>query len=255
LAATSDAGQAAALEKQLEAMGGTAAYQAASVISTRNFKTSRWVLGQIAKHCPHHAGRQKIDKLRVLEVGAINTELQKATHLDVRAIDIHSSSPLIEELDFFMLPPVREFDVVINSMVINCLTDPTSRGEMLVRLCLGHLRDEHGLLLLALPTRCITSAHVGGLDSFCRLLRALGQEVLETSATPKISFFSLRPSAAAVAATTKGGHQGAAKTLLQSLPSTERKLLQSKFGSAPTPLSCKTSADFSLNLADAYWNL
>ena len=46
LAATSDAGQAAALEKQLEAMGGTAAYQAASVISTRNFKTSRWVLGQ-----------------------------------------------------------------------------------------------------------------------------------------------------------------------------------------------------------------
>lgn len=55
--------------------------------------------------------------LRVLEVGAINTQLSRCSWLQVRAIDIHSQHPLIEEADLFDLPPRQEFDVVVSSMV------------------------------------------------------------------------------------------------------------------------------------------
>jgi hypothetical protein len=55
--------------------------------------------------------------LRVLEVGAINPQLSRCPWLDVRAIDIRSQHPLIEEVDLFDLPPRQEYDVVVSSMV------------------------------------------------------------------------------------------------------------------------------------------
>lgn len=46
------------------------------------------------------------------QVGAINTRLLDVPWLDVRAIDLKSQHPRIEERDFFSLKPSGEYDVV-----------------------------------------------------------------------------------------------------------------------------------------------
>lgn len=46
------------------------------------------------------------------QVGAINTRLLDVPWLDVRAIDLKSQHPRIEERDFFSLKPAGEYDVV-----------------------------------------------------------------------------------------------------------------------------------------------
>jgi len=176
----------AELEKELEAIGGTDKYQQASIVSTSHFKTSRWVVKMIEQHL----GRSSA-KIRVLEVGAINIQLHSVAWLDVRSIDVNSQHPLIEELDFFDLPPEQAFDVVVCSMVVNCVTEAAKRGEMLARLR-GHLRSEESLLLLVLPSRCIESKHCGAAR-FESLLGGLGfgfQAPLKT--TPRLFFYTLR---------------------------------------------------------------
>ena len=51
--------------------------------------------------------------------------------LEVRAIDLHSSDPRIEELDFFELAPEGAFQVAVCSMVLNCVPEPARRGRSL----------------------------------------------------------------------------------------------------------------------------
>ena len=47
-----------------------------------------------------------------IQVGAINTRLLDVPWLGVRAIDLKSQHPRIEERDFFSLKPSEEYDVV-----------------------------------------------------------------------------------------------------------------------------------------------
>jgi hypothetical protein len=152
------------LDKQMDDIGGTNAYQQASIINTQHFKTSKWVydvinneLHMISNETVFVAttstgdagstalvmknmrrenrkemneksnndddddddGRIIVDnRLKVLEVGAINTQLQKYNqYLNIRAIDLHSQHPLIEECDFFSIIPKQCYDVVVCSMV------------------------------------------------------------------------------------------------------------------------------------------
>jgi hypothetical protein len=104
----------AALDKEMEDIGGTNKYQQASIISTQHFKTSKWVAGTLAK-----LGRQTqaTNKLNVLEVGAINIQLQQYNWMSVRSIDLNSQHPSIEECDFFDVVPQQQYDVVVCSMV------------------------------------------------------------------------------------------------------------------------------------------
>jgi len=254
------------LESKLEAIGGIDGYQQSSIISTKHFRTSRWVLQQLSKHHPHapHSSAKGGKKLEVLEVGAINTQLQAASHLIVRAIDVNSQDPRIEELDFFDLPPTRVFDAVVCSMVINCVTDCTARGEMLVRLCLGHLRDGDSCLLLALPGRCVASPAVG-TDNFAALLEALGMECLESRQTPKIAFYTLKPRVCSSGT----DYASRCAALMKALPKAERTALMQRFrkpvdkdkdsNKDDQPLTKAVGAvggvsgHFRLYLADEYW--
>jgi hypothetical protein len=75
--------------------------------------------------------------LQLLEIGAINTQLldaaaQRAGYaMHVRAIDLHAMDRRIEEADFLKLPlPTTLYDVIVCSMVINCLATALQRGEM-----------------------------------------------------------------------------------------------------------------------------
>ena len=59
------------------------------------------------------------NRLKVLEIGAINIQLHKyKQYLNIRSIDLHSQHPLIEECDFFTIEPKQCYDVVVCSMVI-----------------------------------------------------------------------------------------------------------------------------------------
>lgn len=215
------------LSNRLQAIGGTEMYQQASVVSTNHFKTSRWVISTIealgvkasknkdkdrhtdadtdtdsksltrkdneSKANKNKAKSKPKRKVKVLEVGAINTQLQECKWMTVRAIDVNSQNPRIEERDFFDLCPVKEqYEVVVCSMVVNCVTDPEKRGEMLCRLC-AHVELARGYVLLVLPLRCINSKSVGGEQVFMEFLSGIGlKEALPRRITPKLVFFVLQ---------------------------------------------------------------
>lgn len=107
-----------ALETKLIDIGGIQKYQQASVISTQHFKTSRWIVKTLSTLLKQREEVSQISvKFKTLEVGAINTQLLRIPWLDVRAIDIHSVNPAIEECDFFTIKPLQHYDVVVCSMV------------------------------------------------------------------------------------------------------------------------------------------
>ena len=67
----------------------------------------------------------------------------------VRAIDIKAQHPRIEQVDFFDITPKGNFDVVVASMVLNCVSSPLERGSMLA-LTRKHLTPGGHLFLMIL---------------------------------------------------------------------------------------------------------
>mmetsp|Transcript_55532 Transcript_55532/g.111366 ORF Transcript_55532/g.111366 Transcript_55532/m.111366 type:complete len:315 (+) Transcript_55532:102-1046(+) len=155
-----DEGKLCSLRAELTALGGREVYQQASVVTTARCSSSKWVVKCLRRRAI--LGSNKDAKPRVLEVGAINTELLENRDLEVRAIDILSRHPKIEELDFFELAAQElkgsrtpNFDTIVASMVINCVPTPLDRGRMLCLL--KQLLTPHGgLLFLTLPLSCLT---------------------------------------------------------------------------------------------------
>jgi type II secretory pathway pseudopilin PulG len=143
---------------------------------------------------------------RILEIGAINTELLDAAVADetgrgakltVRAIDLHSMhTGRIEKADFLTMPLPNDdnddyppYDVVVCSMVLNCVATPADRGTMLRRIhtC---LRPDGGILFLTLPKTCLQLSPYINRDMLEDLLRAVGFTVHEHDKdSPKIAFF------------------------------------------------------------------
>ena len=193
---------------------------------------------------PKPSKKKKIPRrdLRLLEIGAINTQLLDAAartrirkinptatddssknndastrttervHLiHVDAIDIRSTDPRIQQMDFFELglpdtktpssssstssstSPKLPYDVLVNSMVINCVTTPAQRGRML-SLCYHQLRPG-GVMFLTLPRLCLKQSKSMSKQYFEEILtKGVGFEILEDVAreSPKVAFFVLR---------------------------------------------------------------
>ena len=237
-------------DQQLEQMGGREEYQRASQLSTSFHSTSKWVLGNLARNgwlygttimesdnndnhnplAPQSSGTKSRKRprrnTRLLEVGAINTELldaametvaantndKKSTNddegedeeervpkykLDVRAIDIHSMDERIAEADFLTFPllsqvPNERYDVIVCSMVLNCVTTPPERGKMLARLY-HHLRPG-GLLFLTIPLFCLTRGAFLTPALFREMLGVggVGFDLEETKESPRLAFFVCR---------------------------------------------------------------
>ena len=102
---------------------------------------------------------------------------------------------MIEEIDFFDIDPTAYYDVVVCSMVINCVPLAHKRGEMLARLS-AHL-SSNGILFLVLPSRCINSPEIGGVKVFSKLLLDCGLTEIkdpnvENKTSPKLTFFILK---------------------------------------------------------------
>lgn len=225
--------RAAEMEQRIEQIGGRTAYQRASQVSTSFFSTSKWVLGVLARNGWLYgiktrqtaqsatAGAPRAKQLlttrrpvRLLEVGAINTELLDAAakcqttvtdnttgnslstkyRLEVRAIDLHSMHPQIEEMDFLAMPLIGpgngdhcRYDVIVCSMVLNCVTTPAQRGTMIARLY--HFLRPGGLCFITIPKSCLTSSKWMNREAFTQLLLDVGLPLRETKDSPRISFF------------------------------------------------------------------
>lgn len=198
------------LERNIVGMGGRPAYQRASQVSTSYFSTSKkWVLGVLGRNGWLHGiklsegdeentttERKKPRRTtRLLEIGAINTDLvvdatQKYPQLSVRAIDLNSMHPAIEEADFSKIPLDTTYDVLVCSMVLNCVTTASERGKMLLRL--SYFLEIDGILFLTIPKSCLTLSPYMDKDKFEELLGDCGLEVTDFNETPKISFFQCR---------------------------------------------------------------
>ena len=193
-------------EVEIEKLGGRNAYQAASVLSVKYFSTSKWVLSVLRKrgHLKIKSASDNIveEAFRILEVGAINTEMLEAakrsssdpnkTTISMRAIDIQSQHPDIEELDFFALPEKKDtqYDAIVCSMVLNCVPSPEQRGDMLYKLQ-KHLNSD-GLLFLTIPVTCMTLSKYMDRERFRSLLLFMGYNIVEEKESPKVAFFVLK---------------------------------------------------------------
>jgi hypothetical protein len=94
--------QRKAVEAEIVAMGGREAYQAASALATQNYRSSRFVFKSLVK-----LGLQPKSgelPLRVLEIGAVNSQLRVCPWMRVRAIDLLSRDRGVETKDFFTVP-------------------------------------------------------------------------------------------------------------------------------------------------------
>ena len=197
------------LEEKLKELGGREAYQQASQLSTSFFSTSKWVLGHLARSGWLYGIREDKKRrrdLQLLEVGAINTELLEAAkqtkvledgtlvskyRLSTRAIDLRASQEGIEEADFLVYP-LNNYDVVVCSMVINCVPRPEQRGLMLARLY--HQLLPGGLCFLTLPRLCLNQSPYMSMERFKCLLTetGVGFQLEESKESPKVAFFVLR---------------------------------------------------------------
>mmetsp|Transcript_23090 Transcript_23090/g.34698 ORF Transcript_23090/g.34698 Transcript_23090/m.34698 type:complete len:302 (+) Transcript_23090:84-989(+) len=116
--------------------------------------------------------------------------------LTVRAIDLRSSHPGIETQDFLTLPlQSTRYDVIVCSMVINCVPTPESRGKMLCLLY--HQLRPGGLCFLTLPKLCLSQSPHISKEMFQEMLSSskegngVGFEIVETKESPKVAFFVL----------------------------------------------------------------
>jgi 25S rRNA (adenine2142-N1)-methyltransferase len=172
------------LEAQIQALGGREAYQNASRLAVSAFRSSRHVFKLLTQFGLRPSSGES--PLNALEVGAINTHLC-VPWLRVSGIDLMSRHPRIRQVDFFDIKPCADFDVLVNSMVINCVEDARLRGRMLL-LCFAHLRPG-GHLFLNLPRRCIENSKFITREMFESMLVAVGFEIRNVEMKPKIALY------------------------------------------------------------------
>lgn len=206
------------LQKQIEEMGGREEYQRASQLSTKFHSTSKWVLKVIReKGWLNGIGQDKKSPLQILEVGAINTELIDASkrtkrvlvkddnnkdryqhdllyNICVRAIDLNSMHPDIEEQDFLKMPVLNEmgtFDVIVCSMVLNCVPEARQRGTFL-SLMYRQLKPG-GLVFFTIPKLCLTQSKYMNEKLVDEILEdGVGFIIESKKDTPKVQFWVLK---------------------------------------------------------------
>jgi 25S rRNA (adenine2142-N1)-methyltransferase len=142
-------------------------------------------------------------KLRVLEVGALSTKnaCSKDPSLDVTRIDLHSQEPGILQQDFMERPlPTsyeQRFHLISLSLVLNYVTSPSRRGDMLKRCTAfltnvlppeSPLTDFAPCLFLVLPAACIANSRYLTQQRLQDIMKSLGFTLLKDRVTVKLIF-------------------------------------------------------------------
>jgi 25S rRNA (adenine2142-N1)-methyltransferase len=217
------------IETALNAQGGLAAYQEASIQGqtlTRGGDSSielvRWLSASPKDDTPHGGGSKGLTGLSLLEVGALTTHnaCSRSTIFDrVVRIDLNSQSPGISQQDFMKRPlPSNDedrFHVLSLSLVLNYVPDSVQRGEMLRRTTEFLLRSptrsdrverssdvtkvartrtsttaKVPCLFLVLPLPCVVNSRYMTETHLIEMMSTLGYVLLHTKQSAKL-YYSL----------------------------------------------------------------
>ncbi|KAI0665065.1 putative methyltransferase-domain-containing protein [Cubamyces menziesii] len=176
----------AAIEHEIEELGGLEEYQRMSAIGQdkdRGGGSEKVLIGWLRELQVPTTLKEKSEKLRLLEVGALKPDnyASCSTWIDVTPIDLHSRHPSIKEQDFLLMDPVEhreKWDAISLSLVLNFVPDAHDRGRML-RLAHTMLRTS-GLLFIALPLPCILNSRYLTPEHFQGLMAAVGFDQVYT---------------------------------------------------------------------------
>ncbi len=199
------------VQAQIDASGGLARYQQASIQGQsvqRGGDTSKvlmeWLSESAFASTPSEESRKK---LRMLEVGSLRTDnaCSKSGLLHVTRIDLHSQHPGIKEQDFMDMPIPRAadleregFDIVSLSLVVNFVGNPIERGEMLKRveafLRPSELSGNGTLpaLFLVLPVACITNSRYLDEERLEAIMESLLYKKVKGKTSAKLAYYLWR---------------------------------------------------------------
>ena len=201
------------LKAEIEASGGLRKYQEASIIgqsAERGGDTSKvlmeWLLGitSSASFVEAHY------KLRMLEVGVLKPDnaCSRSGLFEMQRIDLHSQHPDIEQQDFMQMQfPKPEnlceqgYDLVSLSLVVNFISDPTQRGDMLKRVG-SFLRPYTGgrdelaecapALFLVLPAPCVTNSRYLDEERLESIMESVGYKRAKRKLSSKLVYYLWR---------------------------------------------------------------
>ncbi|KAK4244409.1 putative methyltransferase-domain-containing protein [Corynascus novoguineensis] len=209
--AKGDKAEEAAIDAEIEALGGLERYQEASLQGQRHDRggdSSRvlmqWLGTTLSSH-KSESGRC----LRMLEVGALSTQnaCSKSGHFDIERIDLNSQGEGILEQDFMERPLPRDeserFDIISLSLVLNFVPEPKDRGEMLRRTTQflrvpGRYIDSPRLaanfpsLFLVLPAPCVTNSRYLDEERLAAIMKTLGYALVESKTTQRLVYYLWR---------------------------------------------------------------
>lgn len=166
------------VEREIEEMGGLAAYQRMSSIGQGSDRGGgsekvliKWLVAM---------GSSKRDgkaKLSLLEVGALKPDnyVSCTSWIDTTPMDLRSRHPAIIEQDFLCMNEnehEERWDIISLSLVINFVPEPKDRGRMLT-FAHTFLRPS-GLLFLALPLPCVENSRYLTFEHLQSLMTAIG---------------------------------------------------------------------------------
>ncbi|KAK4223709.1 putative methyltransferase-domain-containing protein [Podospora fimiseda] len=209
-----DATQVAAIDAEIEALGGLESYQEASLQGQRQDRGGdsssvlmQWLQSSLSAH-KEASGRP----LKMLEVGALSTQnvCSQSGHFDIVRIDLNSQGEGILQQDFMERPLPKDdselFDIISLSLVLNFVPDPKGRGEMLRRTTEflrtpGRYLDSPSLttnfpsLFLVLPAPCVTNSRYLDEDRLTDIMTSLGYVKVETKTTQRLVYYLWRKEA------------------------------------------------------------
>ena len=113
-------------------------------------------------------------------------------NIQVKAIDIRSTHESIQEQDFLTFPITSNYDVIVCSMVLNCVTTAIDRGRM-IQLLYQQLQPNGGLCFLTIPKLCLQQSRYIDRKVFEEMIvDGVGFEIVEKKDSPKVAFWILR---------------------------------------------------------------
>ena len=215
--ATNDTPLISSLQSQLEANGGLAAYQRASIQGQANDRggdTSRVLVKwfrEVQKQKGQDVNAQEevnrsIAALNLLEVGCLtpNNSCARCGLFNLTRIDLQSQHPEILQQDFLQRPLPRNdtelFDVISLSLVLNYVPVPEDRGLMLERAATFlRLRTKAGQangagksmlpgVFLVLPAPCVLNSRYLDEERLVAIMGSFGFELRMKKYSSKLAY-------------------------------------------------------------------
>ncbi|EEH36966.1 hypothetical protein PAAG_07384 [Paracoccidioides lutzii Pb01] len=220
------------LDRQIASIGGLESYQLASKkgqSKERGGDSSKvlveWLTPVLRMLKKSGDSKDRWSKLRLLEVGALSSvnACSCVGTLDVTRIDLLSREKGILQQDFMQRPlPVCEnekFHIISLSLVLNYVSDPAGRGEMLKRTTtflapfmgigkgiaagdatsvsggetagemLSHNTSFAPCLFLVLPAACVLNSRYFTEERLLAIMSSLGYQMTQRKLTSKLIFY------------------------------------------------------------------